>query len=98
MPVDGIKLDRGLVQGLRSGTAADRALVAAVVAVAGAHQLDLILAGVEEKAEFEAGLALGCRYFQGKLLSPPLTAGQLTDQLGGRNPRRRLEMIRGGKP
>lgn len=97
MPVDGIKLDRSLVQGLRSGKAADRALVAAIIAVAGAHQLDLILAGVEEKTEFEGGLALGCRYFQGNLLSPPLTGGQLTDLFGGRAPQRRLEMIRGGK-
>jgi diguanylate cyclase len=98
MPVDGVKLDRSVVQGLRSGRVADRALVAAIVAVVGAHQLDLILAGVEERAEFEEGLSLGCRYFQGNLLSPPLTAGQLTDLFGGRNPKRRLEVIRGGRP
>jgi diguanylate cyclase len=97
MPIDGLKLDRSLVQGLRSGKTTDRALVAAIVGVAAARQLELIAAGVEEKAEYEECLRLGCRYFQGNLLTPPLTAGQLTDLFIAKNPRRGLELIRGGR-
>ena len=97
MPIDGLKLDHSLVQGLRSGSAADRALSAAIVNVAGAQGLEVIAAGIEDRVEFEEILRLGCRYFQGNLLAPPLTALQLTDSLSGKNPRQRLELIRGGR-
>ncbi|MDE0855581.1 MAG: EAL domain-containing protein [Nevskia sp.] len=97
MPIDGVKLDRGMVQALRSPKPGERALPMAIVNVAGANALELIATGIEEQEEFEECLRLGCRFYQGNLLSPPLTGAQLTDSFSQRSPRQRFELIRGGR-
>jgi EAL domain-containing protein (putative c-di-GMP-specific phosphodiesterase class I) len=69
-PVDALKVDRSFVDGLgRDG--GDRAIVAAIVAVAHALQLDVIAEGVESAEQATELLELGCTIAQGFLYAQP---------------------------
>jgi predicted signal transduction protein with EAL and GGDEF domain len=75
-PFDTLKIDRSFVQGIEHDPAS-AALVRAILAMAKALGLDTVAEGVEskEQARFLAGY--GCRYAQGYLFSPPLSAEQV---------------------
>ncbi len=95
MPLDGVKLDRSLIHGLRSAHGPHRAMVAAIVAVANAQGLETVATGIEQEADLSECRTLGCRYFQGQRLSPPLTAEQLEESPLLPRTRRRLELVKG---
>lgn len=96
MPIDGIKLDRSLIHGLHTAQGPHRAMVAGIIGVASAQGLEVVATGIEQEAELQECRALGCRQFQGQLLSPPLTAGQLEESPLLPLARRRLELVKAG--
>lgn len=72
-PVDILKIDQSFVAGLPDD-AYDTALVAAVLAIAGALDLSVVAEGVENEAQAKTLLDLGCRCAQGYHFHHPLTA------------------------
>jgi EAL domain-containing protein (putative c-di-GMP-specific phosphodiesterase class I) len=73
---DTLKLDRSFVHAL--GSARDtRALVAAIVSIAGEFGMDTIAEGVETNAQLEMLKTLGCDNVQGWLYAPAMSALEL---------------------
>jgi diguanylate cyclase len=73
---DTLKLDRSFVHAL--GSSRDtRALVAAIVSIAGEFGMDTIAEGVETNAQLETLTALGCDKVQGWLYAPAMSAIEL---------------------
>ncbi|MFL5840471.1 MAG: putative bifunctional diguanylate cyclase/phosphodiesterase [Thermoleophilaceae bacterium] len=69
-PVDALKIDRSFVDGL-GGDGGDRAIVAAIVGVAQALELDVIAEGVESAEQAAELLELGCTIAQGFRYAEP---------------------------
>jgi diguanylate cyclase (GGDEF)-like protein len=74
LPLDEIRLDRGVLDGV-SAHASDRAIIRAIVTLA--HDLGLAITadGVETPTQADTLLALGCSRQQGHLYSPALPPG-----------------------
>jgi diguanylate cyclase len=73
---DTLKLDRSFIHAL--GSSRDtRALVAAIVSIAGEFGMDTIAEGVETNAQLETLTALGCDKVQGWLYAPAMSAIEL---------------------
>ncbi|MFC4456214.1 EAL domain-containing protein [Deinococcus sonorensis] len=81
LPVHAVKLDRTLVQGLDRGTRGG-ALVAAVVHLARALDLEVMAKGVETQAQQAQLREIGVHNLQGFLISAPLDLPALQARLG----------------
>jgi diguanylate cyclase (GGDEF)-like protein/PAS domain S-box-containing protein len=75
-PLDGLKIDREFVAGL-GGSPEDTAIVAAVLSMAEALELDVIAEGVETEAQLAWLREHRCGFAQGYLLGRPVPAGEL---------------------
>ena len=84
-PVDILKVDRVFVARLAQSTSAP--LVQAVLSLAQALNLTTVAEGVESALQRERLLALGCREYQGFLVSPGLPEDQLLALLAARQER-----------
>ena len=76
-PVDAVKVDRAFVDGLGTDPH-DSALVAAIVAMAAALDLEVTAEGVETQDQLAHLKRLGCRRVQGFHLSRPASADAVT--------------------
>jgi len=72
-PVKKVKIDRAFIKDLEH-SAEDRAIVAAIIALADSLQLSTVAEGVETEEQFALLQANGCRYAQGYLFSEPVPA------------------------
>ncbi|MGF6274215.1 diguanylate cyclase (GGDEF)-like protein/PAS domain S-box-containing protein [Massilia sp. UYP11] len=81
-PVRKIKIDRAFVRELEVSTE-DRAIVAAVMALAGSLQLAVVAEGVETEGQYALLRSFGCQYAQGYLFARPLPAEQVAGLLAG---------------
>jgi diguanylate cyclase (GGDEF)-like protein len=72
-PFDGIKIDKFFIQDMLEQPAA-RAIVAALLTVSAALELDVIAEGVETEAQMAALRELRCRHVQGYLTGRPQPA------------------------
>ena len=75
-PVKKIKIDRAFVREL-DASAEDRAIVAAVMALANSLQLSVVAEGVETESQYALLRSFGCQFAQGYLFARPLPAGQV---------------------
>jgi diguanylate cyclase (GGDEF)-like protein/PAS domain S-box-containing protein len=75
-PLDGLKIDREFVDGLGSEPE-DTAIVAAVLSMAAALELDVIAEGVETEEQLAWLRSRGCGLAQGFLLGRPMPAEEL---------------------
>jgi EAL domain-containing protein (putative c-di-GMP-specific phosphodiesterase class I) len=73
LPVTTLKVDRAFVSGVATNPD-DRAIVAAVVAMAHSLGLEVVAEGVETPEQLSAIRALGCDTIQGYLYSKPVAA------------------------
>ena len=80
MPADVIKIDRTFVSGLEPG-ASDSALVAAVIAMGRALDVQVIAEGIETNQQAAVLRQLGCGLGQGFLFAEPLRADQVEQML-----------------
>jgi EAL domain-containing protein (putative c-di-GMP-specific phosphodiesterase class I) len=76
-PFDGVKVDRGFVDGLGTDPH-DSALVAAIVAMASALDLEVTAEGVETPDQLANLRNLQCRRAQGYYLARPMPAAEMT--------------------
>jgi EAL domain-containing protein (putative c-di-GMP-specific phosphodiesterase class I) len=76
-PFDAVKVDRAFTDGLGTDPH-DSALVAAVVAMAGAFELEVTAEGVETQAQLTALKTLQCGRAQGFYLARPMPAAAMT--------------------
>lgn len=75
LAVDTLKVDRSFVDGItEAGT--DTAIVTAIVDLARSLGLQVVAEGVEDQAQAEALVAIGCRFAQGYLYAPAVTASE----------------------
>jgi diguanylate cyclase (GGDEF)-like protein/PAS domain S-box-containing protein len=77
LPLDLLKIDRSLVQGLSAG-GQERCVVVAIVALAREADLPTVAVGIETEEQLQLARSLGCTYGQGFLLHPPESAQQLS--------------------
>jgi predicted signal transduction protein with EAL and GGDEF domain len=80
LPISELKIDRSFVRNLVEG-AGDRALVAAVVAMARGCGLQLVAEGVETAAQADVLRELGCSAIQGYWVARPMPAAAFADWL-----------------
>jgi predicted signal transduction protein with EAL and GGDEF domain len=78
LPLDYLKLDRSMVDGITSDPR-DLAVLRAIVAMARALQLDVIAEGIETEAQRDCIAAEGCAFYQGFLKAQPMTAAEFAD-------------------
>ncbi len=78
LPLDAVKLDRSFVADVTPGRPS---IVEAVIGIGDALGLAVIAEGVENKAQAEALLELGCVLGQGYFFAPPMSAEQLEAHL-----------------
>ncbi|MEY4269437.1 MAG: hypothetical protein RLZZ58_653, partial [Pseudomonadota bacterium] len=76
LPLDYLKIDSGLSREI-GGSERDRIVVRAVIDLALALGLDVVAEGVESEAQLANLTTQGCRYYQGFLRSPPVSADKL---------------------
>jgi diguanylate cyclase (GGDEF)-like protein/PAS domain S-box-containing protein len=81
-PVRKIKIDRAFIRELEASSE-DRAIVAAVMALANSLQLQVVAEGVETEAQLALLRAYGCQYVQGWLFARALDAEAAQDLLVG---------------
>lgn len=73
LPLDYLKLDRTMVEGIATDRR-DLAVLRAIVAMAGALDLAVIAEGIESEAQLDKVRAEGCAAFQGFLRARPMEA------------------------
>ena len=73
LPVDVIKIDRDFVKGI-GANAFDPAIIHCLLALADRLRIKAVAEGVETREQLDFLRAEGCRYMQGYVFSPPLTA------------------------
>jgi diguanylate cyclase (GGDEF)-like protein/PAS domain S-box-containing protein len=79
-PVRKIKIDRAFIRELEASSE-DRAIVAAVMALANSLQLQVVAEGVETEAQLALLRDYGCQYVQGWLFARALDAGAAQELL-----------------
>ncbi len=84
-PVDALKIDQSFVDGLATDPD-DRAIVLAVVALAGSLGIATVAEGIETEEQLAVLQELGCTYAQGYLFSRPVPPDELETYLGGSTP------------
>lgn len=80
LPVDAVKIDRSFVRDVDLNLH-DRAIVAAVTAMAESFGIDVVAEGVETDAAAATLLDLGCTSAQGFLFSRPVEPGRMRELL-----------------
>ncbi|HZO20976.1 MAG TPA: EAL domain-containing protein, partial [Steroidobacteraceae bacterium] len=80
LPITRVKLDRMLVEGVDSNPRS-AAIVRSIIALCHGLGLQVIAEGVENEAECEALLRLGCTRAQGHYLGKPMAADDVVDLL-----------------
>ena len=79
LPVTGVKIDRSFTGALGVNPDSDR-IVAAIVDLAHAVNLDVVSEGIETSAAAARAAALGCEYGQGYFYARPAPLGELAAQ------------------
>jgi diguanylate cyclase (GGDEF)-like protein len=86
LPINKLKIDRSLVPSPNKGQRAAR-LFANIVAMANGLSLETLAEGIETPEELAAVGKAACRYVQGYLFSPPVSAGEVGRMLHARDDR-----------
>ena len=71
LPLDELKIDKSFVDGIVEDEKAAN-MVRSIVAIARSHNMSLIAEGVEEQAQAQALIKMGCLRFQGYCFSRPV--------------------------
>jgi diguanylate cyclase (GGDEF)-like protein/PAS domain S-box-containing protein len=86
LEIGGVKIDRAFTNGLGSDPSVDRVLEA-ITNLAHAHDLDVVVEGIETGLALARVEELGCEYAQGFYLARPVPAGEIGSVLAAPPPR-----------
>lgn len=78
LPLDAIKLDKAMVEGV-PGDAKALAVLRAIIALARALELDIYAEGVESEIQRAAIVSEGCEYWQGFLRAQPMKSAEVLE-------------------
>lgn len=81
LALDMLKLDRSMIEGIEVDPR-DRAVLRAIVAMAGALDLTVVTEGIENEAQRMIAAEEGCTLYQGYFGSPPLSPQAFLDLVG----------------
>ena len=81
-PLDVLKVDQSFVRNILTSDG-DRAITQAVISLARSFGMSVIAEGVEQDEQRQLLQQMGCDAYQGYLFSPPLSALQVVQQIGG---------------
>jgi EAL domain-containing protein (putative c-di-GMP-specific phosphodiesterase class I) len=81
IPLDVVKIDRSLVSALRTQDP-HRTVARTVIDLVRTLDREVVAQGIEDPAELDGLLALGCRQGQGFLLHRPVSGDELAAELG----------------
>jgi diguanylate cyclase (GGDEF)-like protein len=79
-PIDTLKIDRAFVRSMEDGRQ-NGEIVRAVLALADALKLSVVAEGIESIHQLHQLMILSCKYGQGYLFSPPLSASEFRELL-----------------
>ncbi len=82
--VQQLKVDMSFVQGLDRGGDQDQAIVAAIIALSRALNMEVVAEGVETQRQLAILNDLGCNQVQGYLLGKPVPSEQFSQLLGAK--------------
>ncbi|MBU7578861.1 MAG: EAL domain-containing protein [Porphyrobacter sp.] len=82
-PFDAIKIDQRLVAEAERHDGREMGLVRAIVALAGALQMDTIANGIESPVLLEALTGCGVRYLEGPIFAEPVDADMIAAEMAG---------------
>ncbi|WP_394133009.1 putative bifunctional diguanylate cyclase/phosphodiesterase [Marinobacter nauticus] len=80
LPLDELKIDKSFVDGIVEDEKAAN-MVRSIVAIARSHNMSLIAEGVEEQAQAQALIKMGCLRFQGYCFSRPVAMADIRQML-----------------
>ncbi len=84
LPFEELKIDRGFVHGA-SGDATRRAICNASLRMAQQLKMQVVAEGIEEPADWELLVAMGCEVGQGYLVARPMPAAELLPRIAAWN-------------
>lgn len=85
LPVTSLKIDRTYVDSLARDDSADATMVAAIIPMARAQQIETIAVGVETPRQSNKLQELGCDAVQGYMYSRPVAADQVRGMMEGQS-------------
>ncbi|RVU03979.1 EAL domain-containing protein [Novosphingobium umbonatum] len=81
-PFDKIKIDQGFVRGATMAGSRNGAIIASIVSLANALDMETTAEGVETMDELDLVHRLGCSHVQGYIFAKPLTAADALELVG----------------
>lgn len=87
LPFDSLKIDRSFITSMNQDHTAYE-IVRAILSLADSLGLSVVAEGVEHRTQAEELRSMGCKYGQGYLFSPPLTADSASRMLEAQQPNR----------
>jgi len=82
LPLHYLKLDRSMIDGITADPR-DLAVLRAIIAMAGALEIEVIAEGVENEAQRDLIASEGCAFYQGFLRAHPMAAGEFGAVVNG---------------
>ena len=80
LPIDELKIDKSFVDDILIDPKSN-SMVQSIIAIANSHNLSVIAEGVEEQAQFDMLVDIGCKRFQGYYFYKPVAAATVIEYL-----------------
>ncbi|TMP75939.1 bifunctional diguanylate cyclase/phosphodiesterase [Pseudoalteromonas sp. S1608] len=80
LPIDELKIDKSFVDDILIDPKSN-SMVQSIIAIANSHNLSVIAEGVEEQAQFDMLVDIGCKRFQGYYFYKPVNATSVIEYL-----------------
>ncbi|MEM6982418.1 MAG: EAL domain-containing protein, partial [Pseudomonadota bacterium] len=80
LPIDELKIDKSFVDDILVDSKSN-SMVQSIIAIANSHNLSVIAEGVEEQAQFDMLVDIGCKRFQGYYFYKPVAAATVIEYL-----------------
>lgn len=80
LPIDELKIDKSFIDDILTDPKSN-SMVQSIIAIANSHNLSVIAEGVEEQAQFDMLVDIGCKRFQGYYFYKPVAASTVSEYL-----------------
>lgn len=80
LPIDELKIDKSFIDDILTDPKSN-SMVQSIIAIANSHNLSVIAEGVEEQAQFDILVDIGCKRFQGYYFYKPVGSSAVSEYL-----------------